>query len=91
LAFRGFLTRRLVAEDFESIPLGRFGWFSFVLSSFAFGLLHGRWLAGTMAGMLFAWALYRRGRVMDAVLAHATANGLLTIYVLGTQNWAAWS
>jgi exosortase E/protease (VPEID-CTERM system) len=91
LAFRGYLTRRLIAEEFDSVPMGQFSWFAFLVSSVIFGLLHGRWLAGTLAGMLFAWALYRRGRLTDAVLAHATANGLITIYVLNTQNWAAWS
>jgi exosortase E/protease (VPEID-CTERM system) len=91
LAFRGFLPRRLIASDFASVPLGRFSWFSFVVSSIVFGLLHGSWLAGTIAGMLFAYALYRRGRLMDAVVAHATANALVTGYVLTTGNWAAWS
>jgi exosortase E/protease (VPEID-CTERM system) len=91
LAFRGFLTRRLITADFASVPLGRFTWFSFVVSSIVFGLLHGSWLAGTIAGMLFAYALYRRGRLMDAVVAHATANALVTGYVLITGNWAAWS
>lgn len=91
LCFRGFLPRQLVSDDFESVPLGRFTWFSFVVSSVLFGALHGRWLAGTIAGMLFAAALYRRGRMMDAIVAHATANALVTIYVLTTADWAAWS
>jgi exosortase E/protease (VPEID-CTERM system) len=91
LAFRGYLTRRLIAEDFEHIPVGFFSWFSFVGSSIAFGLMHGRWLAGTVAGMLFGLALYRRGKLMDAVVAHATANTLITGYVLATGNWAVWS
>jgi membrane protease YdiL (CAAX protease family) len=54
-------------------------------------LLHGRWLAGTVAGLLFAAALYRRGRLMDAVVAHATANALITAYVLTTGQWSIWS
>jgi CAAX prenyl protease-like protein len=91
LSFRGFLTRHLAGEDFERVPLGRFTWFSFIVSSVLFGALHGRWLAGTIAGMLFAAALYRRGRMMDAILAHATANALVTLYVLTTADWAAWS
>jgi CAAX prenyl protease-like protein len=91
LAFRGFLTRRLIAEDFSSVPMGKCTWLSFLISSAAFGALHDRWLAGTIAGMLFALALYRRGKVMDAVVAHATANTLLTFYVLASGNWAAWS
>jgi exosortase E/protease (VPEID-CTERM system) len=91
LAFRGFLTRKLISEDFESVPMGTFTVFSLLVSSLAFGLLHGRWIAGTAAGVLFALALYRRGRLMDAVVAHAVANALVTTYVLTTEDWAAWS
>ncbi len=61
LAFRGFLTRRLIAAEFTDIPPGRSSWPSFLISSALFGALHGRWLAGTLAGMLYAGALYRRG------------------------------
>ena len=92
LAFRGFLTRRLISADFQVVPLGRFSWLSFVISSVLFGVFHGHfWFAGCLAGMLFAIALYRRGRIMDAVLAHATANGLLAIYAATTGNWYLWS
>jgi exosortase E/protease (VPEID-CTERM system) len=91
LAFRGYLTRRLAAADFESVPLGRFTWFSFLASSVLFGLMHDRWIAGILAGALLAAALYRRKLLMDAVVAHATANALLTGYVLITGDWVAWS
>jgi exosortase E/protease (VPEID-CTERM system) len=90
LAFRGFLTRRLIASHFEEVPVGRFTWLSFLVSSALFGLLHGRWLAGTLAGMVYALALYRRGRVGDAVLAHAVTNALLAVYVLITGSWWLW-
>ena len=39
------------------MPLGRFSWWSFLVSSACFGLLHGRWLAGVIAGMAYAVAL----------------------------------
>lgn len=91
LAFRGFLTRRLIAEDFEDVPLGKFSWFSFFVSSALFGLLHGHWLAGTLAGMLFAASMYRRCRLIDAIVAHATTNGLLSLYVVTTGQWSVWS
>ncbi len=91
LAFRGFLLRKLIDDDFESVPLGAFTWYSLIVSSVLFGLLHGRWLAGTLAGVLFALALYRRRRLADPIVAHATANALITAYVLLTGNWAAWS
>ena len=47
--------------------------------------------AGCLAGALFAIALYRRGRIADAILAHATANGLIAIYVLMTGKLYLWS
>lgn len=51
------MIRRCIAEDTESVPEGQFSWFSFLASSAAFGFLHGdAWLAGIVAGMLFAAA-----------------------------------
>ncbi len=91
LAFRGFLTRRLIAADFTAVAPGRFSWPSFLISSLLFGALHGRWLAGTMAGLLFALALYRRRELADAVVAHGTANALIAAYVLATGSWFLWS
>jgi exosortase E/protease (VPEID-CTERM system) len=91
LAFRGFLSRRLISDDFESVPIGQFTWFSFIVSASVFGLLHGRWIAGVFAGLMFSFAMYRRGRLGDAVLAHATANALITGYVLLSRDWSAWS
>jgi hypothetical protein len=32
----------------------------------------------------------RRGSLGDAVVAHATTNGLLAAYVLATGAWAFW-
>lgn len=82
LAFRGYLLRKLVATDFEKIPLNQFSGLAFLASSFLFGLLHEQWLAGAVAGMAYALAVYWRGRLGDAVLAHATTNALLAILML---------
>jgi exosortase E/protease (VPEID-CTERM system) len=90
LAFRGYLTRRLLARDFQAVPIGSFGWVSFLVSSVLFGALHGRWLAGTLAGMVYAGVLYRRGRLGDAVLAHAVTNALLAAHVLAVGSWSLW-
>ena len=92
LAFRGFLTRRLARPDFQNLPPGFFSWGSFLISSALFGALHGGlWLAGTIAGMSFALALYRRGAFGDAVQAHATTNGLIALYAFTTGHWSVWS
>jgi exosortase E/protease (VPEID-CTERM system) len=91
LAFRGYLIRKLIAKDFENVPLGQFSWFSFMLTSLLFGLLHERWFAGTLAGMGYALALYRRGQLGDAVIAHMTTNALIAIFVLTQAKWSLWS
>jgi len=65
--------------------------YSIVYLSLLFGALHGGfWLAGTIAGMAFAIALYQRRALGDAVLAHATTNGLIAFYVLATGRWSMW-
>jgi exosortase E/protease (VPEID-CTERM system) len=91
LAFRGYLTRKLVSPAFETVRLGHFTWLSFLVSSVAFGLLHGRWFAGTLAGMAYAVALYRRGQMAEAVYAHMTTNALIAAYVLRFGRWSMWS
>jgi exosortase E/protease (VPEID-CTERM system) len=91
LAFRGYLLRRLQGRDFEAIDCRRFTWQSFLISSILFGLLHGRWLAGTLAGMIYAGAVYRRGKPGDAILAHAVTNAMIAAYVLATGSWSLWS
>ena len=90
LAFRGYLIRKLIAKDFENVPSGHFSWLSLILSSLLFGLLHDRWLAGTLAGMGYAFALYRRGQLGDAVIAHVTTNALIAITVLTLGRWELW-
>lgn len=92
LAFRGFLTRRVIDSEFQRVPVGTFSWRSLLISSLLFGAMHGRfWFAGTVAGMLFALAMYHRRSLGDAVQAHATANGLIALYVLTTGRWSVWS
>ena len=62
-----------------------------MISSVVFGALHGeRWLAGTLAGIVYALVLVRRGRMGEAVIAHATTNALLAAWVLSTGQWQLW-
>ncbi len=91
LAFRGFLMRRLISGDFESAGWRTFSWTAILISSLAFGIMHGeRWLAGTIAGAIFALAQLRRGRIGDAIAAHAVANALVAAWVLIHGNWQLW-
>ena len=47
-------------------------------------------LLGTLAGLAFSAALRWRGRMGDAVAAHAVSNLLLAAWVLGFGDWAQW-
>jgi CAAX prenyl protease-like protein len=91
LAFRGFLLRRFISPEFEAVSFRQFSWFALAASSVLFGLLHGeRWIAGLIAGIIFALAVTRRGRFGNAVVAHATANALLAVDVLVFHRWGLW-
>ncbi|MGH9343775.1 MAG: CAAX prenyl protease-related protein, partial [Terriglobia bacterium] len=87
MAFRGYLLRRLIAADFDSVAQGRFTWVSFLGSSIVFGLLHQQWYLGIFAGMAFAAAIYQRGRLSDAILSHVLANGLLATSIFFNGGW----
>jgi exosortase E/protease (VPEID-CTERM system) len=91
LAFRGFLLRRFDSENFESVKWDSISWMAILVSSVAFGVLHGdRWLAGTIAGVVYALAYVRRGSIGDAVAAHATTNLLIAAEVVIAGRWQFW-
>lgn len=90
LAFRGYLQRRLVAADFTAVPQGLWHWAAVLVSAAAFGAMHGHWLAGFLAGMGFSLAAHLRGRLGDAIIAHAVANAVLAFWVLGFGRWDLW-
>jgi exosortase E/protease (VPEID-CTERM system) len=97
LAFRGYLARRLISREFDRVSFSSLTALSIGLSSVVFGLEHMKnlmdWqhlLLGTLAGLVFAAALRWRGRMGDAVVAHAVSNLLLAAWVLGLGDWAQW-
>jgi len=91
LAFRGFLLRRVVQTQFDAVDPRNVTWVAVMISSLVFGVLHGnRWGAGAAAGFLYAGAYTRRGRIGDAVLAHAVTNALLAGWVIFSGAWGMW-
>jgi len=90
LAFRGYLQRRLVSEDFTEVAQSVFTWPSLVVSAVAFGALHDNWIAGAVCGVLYSVATYGRGKLSDAVVAHATTNALLVVWVLAFGRYDLW-
>lgn len=90
LAFRGFLLPWLVAPGFRDVPPRAWSWPAALGSSLAFGAIHSEWLLGAAAGLAFAGVRRWRGRLGDAVLAHAIANAVIAAAVLGAGRWGLW-
>ncbi|MGD8324928.1 MAG: exosortase E/protease, VPEID-CTERM system, partial [Gammaproteobacteria bacterium] len=87
LAFRGYLLCRLARMEVTTV--GRIGApiAAVLISSLAFGALHGAWVAGTMAGLVYALVRLRSGSLTDAIAAHSLTNGLLFLYASMSGNW----
>ena len=90
LFWRSFALRWLINEDFKSVAIGTFSWFSASAVILAFGFEHHRWLAGIFAGILYHALLYYKKDLSACVIAHAVTNFLLGLYVLLTQQWSFW-
>lgn len=91
LAYRGYLLRRLVKPDFESVAFREIRWPVLALVSVAFGATHGAlWLPGIAAGFAFGLLVIKSGRIGEAAAAHAIANALLAGYVLSFDQWQLW-
>jgi CAAX prenyl protease-like protein len=90
LAFRGYALRRLQSADFTSVDLRRSKLAPLAISSVLFGLLHGQWIAGTIAGGLYAAIARKRGNLADTAAAHAVTSSLLSAWVLYVGAWQLW-
>jgi CAAX prenyl protease-like protein len=83
--------RRLTGPKFEAIDARVSSWSALMVSSIAFGLLHGsRWPVAIFAGAVYAWSFSRRGNLADAVAAHSITNATLSVWVLSTGQWQLW-
>jgi len=49
--------------------------------------MHGRWVAGALAGAVFALTLYRSKSLSGPIAAHVAANGLIAGYALAFERW----
>ena len=88
--YRSFVYRWIVNPDFRSVPLGRFAWFPFLVTSAVFGFEHHEWLAGILCGFAYQGLVCWKKRLGDAMTAHALTNFLLGVYVIWKGAWNFW-
>ncbi len=82
LMFRGYLLRRIAPEGNGlrmALAVG--------VSAALFALLHDRWLAAALAGVVFGLLVWRSRNLTDAIVAHATANALIAIWAVVFGAW----
>ncbi len=90
LFWRGFLLRWLIDPEWERVPIGTFTWTSCGIVTLMFTLAHPEWLAAATYCLLVNGLLYWRKDLWQCIVAHATSNLALAIYVLTTNSWWLW-
>ncbi len=91
LAYRGYLMRRLIRADFESVRFADVGWPALAVCAAAFGIMHGAmWFPAMLAGMAYGAIAIKTGSIGEAVVAHATTNALIAAAVLLFDQWQLW-
>jgi len=78
----------IISRRFELVGFSVFSWMALIISSAAFGLLHGRWLAAFCAGLIYALLMLRQGRLSDAIAAHMTSNAVIIFWAVWAQQWS---
>lgn len=91
LFWRGWLVRWLQDARFDRIPIGRFTPMAFWATTLLFAAEHGPfWEVGLIAGAIYNLWIRKSKSLGDAIIAHATTNLSLSVYVIVRGNWSYW-
>jgi uncharacterized protein len=91
LFWRAWLMRWLINPKFEQVPLGAYTASSMIVTVILFASEHGPyWEVGLAAGLIYNWWMIRTRSLGDCILAHAVTNGILSAYVIATNQWQYW-
>jgi CAAX prenyl protease-like protein len=90
LFWRSFVLRWIAHPKFIDVSPARVGLRALLISSVLFGAEHTLWLAGIVAGLAYGWLYMKSNNLWAPVLAHATTNGMLGLWVLHTGQWRFW-
>ena len=90
LFWRSFLLRWVQQQDFLALEPARIGLRAILICSVLFGVEHSLWLAGIVAGLAYVWIYRASGNLWPPIVAHATTNLVLGLWVLQTGAWQFW-
>jgi CAAX prenyl protease-like protein len=90
LFWRSFLMRWIDRRDFLRLPPGAASSTAVLASSAVFALAHDLWLAGFIAGLVYAHIYRKTGNIWYGVAAHATTNLALAAWVVRESAWSYW-
>ena len=88
--YRSFLYRYAEKADFLAVPLRGLLGRPFLITTVLFGLAHREWLAALICGAAYQGLVCWKGRLGDAMTAHAVTNLLLGLWVAGRGQWQYW-
>ena len=90
LFWRSFIQRWIQESDFLALHPARMGLKGLLIASAIFAVEHLQWFAGLIAGLVFGWLYIRTRNLWASIIAHATTNGVLGVYVVTTRHWSYW-
>ncbi|MBI5863509.1 MAG: CPBP family intramembrane metalloprotease [Planctomycetes bacterium] len=92
LFWRAFLLRVLIDwERFHEVPIGKFTWRSFLVSSAVSIMEHPQhWVTSITCWFAFNGLMYWKRSILFLVLVHGFTNLVLYIYVVAYRDWIFW-
>ncbi|MGE3181378.1 MAG: CAAX prenyl protease-related protein [Phycisphaerae bacterium] len=92
LFWRAFLLRALIKWDrFDTIPLGKFTWFSFIGTALISTVQHpDNWMISIFCWLFFNLLFYWTRSIWCLVIVHSVTNFALYFYVVKTNDWSFW-
>jgi len=88
LVFRSYIISRLSGQNLNNNQKPDFNILAILLSSLLFGFIHDAWIAGTIAGFIFAYVRYQSESITSCITAHGVANALVFCIAAFTGNWS---
>jgi CAAX prenyl protease-like protein len=90
LFLRSFVLRSAMDPDFESVPIGDMNFWAFAIVAAFGGMVHPEWVVAIIANVAYTLLLYRTRSLFATVVAHATTNCALGVYILAAGSWKYW-